>query len=149
MCAAESLELKLAISLHQSTDAARGAIMPVNRKYDLGTLLDACEYYVTTTRRRVYRDDRFLNKQQDRDARPYWHRVKAVGNTNGPLSYARRRVSFEWALIAGENDSVDEARRLAKMLKRLKAHVNVIPLNPTRGYRGLPSAQSATPARSH
>jgi 23S rRNA (adenine2503-C2)-methyltransferase len=45
-----------------------------------------------------------------------------------------RRVTFEWALIAGKNDSVDEARRLAVLLRGLDAHVNLIPLNPTPGY---------------
>jgi len=47
-----------------------------------------------------------------------------------------RRVTFEWALIAGENDDPDTARRLGRLLKGLPAHVNLIPLNPTRGYGG-------------
>jgi len=47
---------------------------------------------------------------------------------------AGRRVTFEWALIAGKNDGVDEARRLAALLRGLDAHVNLIPLNPTPGY---------------
>ena len=51
----------------------------------------------------------------------------------------RRRVTFEWALIQGQNDSVEEAERLAKLLKGLMCHVNVIPLNPTAGYEGAPS----------
>lgn len=47
-----------------------------------------------------------------------------------------RRVTFEWALIAGTNDDVGTARRLAKRLKGLHCHVNLIPLNPTGGYAG-------------
>mmetsp|Transcript_13482 Transcript_13482/g.39910 ORF Transcript_13482/g.39910 Transcript_13482/m.39910 type:complete len:301 (-) Transcript_13482:142-1044(-) len=103
LCADESLEISLAISLHQSTDEARGAIMPVNRKYNLQQLIDACHYYVETS---------------------------------------RRRLTFEWALIEGENDSVEEARRLGKLLRGLKCHVNLIPLNPTKGFGGAPSRNS-------
>ena len=95
------LEIKLAISLHQSTDAARSAIMPVNRKHDLNALLDACRYYV---------------------------------------AQSGRRVSFEWALIAGQNDGVEEATRLGQLLRGLKCHVNLIPLNPTRGFGGAPAS---------
>ena len=51
----------------------------------------------------------------------------------------RRRVTFEWALIQGENDSEVEAKRLARLLRGLLCHVNVIPLNPTEGYTGTPS----------
>ena len=47
-----------------------------------------------------------------------------------------RRITFEWALIQGVNDSVEEARRLAQLLKGLLCHVNIIPLNPTREYSG-------------
>jgi 23S rRNA (adenine2503-C2)-methyltransferase len=47
-----------------------------------------------------------------------------------------RRITFEWALILGVNDSSDEAARLARLLEGLNCHVNVIPLNPTRGYAG-------------
>ena len=51
------------------------------------------------------------------------------------------RIFFEWTLIAGTNDSPDDARRLATLLRGLDAHVNLIPLNPTAGYSG-----DATPA---
>jgi 23S rRNA (adenine2503-C2)-methyltransferase len=55
-----------------------------------------------------------------------------------------RRVTFEWALIAGVNDSEEVARRLAARLKGLLCHVNAIPLNPTSGYQGrATSRQSA------
>ena len=54
-----------------------------------------------------------------------------------------RRISFEWALIAGQNDDRETARRLGQRLaavKRLKCHVNLIPLNPTSGFDGSPTS---------
>ena len=47
-----------------------------------------------------------------------------------------RRVTFEWALISGVNDTDEVARKLASRLKGLMCHVNAIPLNPTTGYNG-------------
>lgn len=47
-----------------------------------------------------------------------------------------RRIFFEWTLIAGTNDSPAHAERLASLLKGIDAHVNLIPLNPTAGFRG-------------
>lgn len=93
----EKRQVNLAISLHAANDAARSRMLPVNRKYDIAQVLDACRYYVAQT---------------------------------------GRRVSFEWALIDGVNDSVDEARALSRQLKGLMCHVNAIPLNPTTGYSG-------------
>ena len=60
----------------------------------------------------------------------------------------RRRVSFEWALIAGENDTPATARALGKLFRKHKiesalAHVNVIPLNPTEGFSGSKSNRDA------
>jgi len=51
-----------------------------------------------------------------------------------------RRITFEWALIAGQNDSEEEAARLGALLQGLSCHVNLIPLNPTGGYAGRPTA---------
>jgi len=50
-----------------------------------------------------------------------------------------RRVTFEWAAIAGENDTPEQAHALGKLLKGMLAHVNIIPLNPTGGYAGKPA----------
>lgn len=50
-----------------------------------------------------------------------------------------RRVTFEWTLIAHENDMPQQAHALGKLLHGLLCHVNVIPLNPTVGYHGQPS----------
>ncbi len=51
-----------------------------------------------------------------------------------------RRMSFEWTLIQGENDTTDQAHALGKLLKGIHCHVNLIPLNLTSGYDGGPSA---------
>ena len=55
-----------------------------------------------------------------------------------------RRVTFEWALIREVNDSPEQAYKLAVLMKGMLAHVNVIPLNPTDGFRG----QATTPERA-
>jgi 23S rRNA (adenine2503-C2)-methyltransferase len=54
-----------------------------------------------------------------------------------------RRVFFEWALIAGENDSPEQAHAVGILLQNLNAHVNLIPLNLTHGYGGKPSDRAA------
>ncbi len=57
-----------------------------------------------------------------------------------------RRVTIEWALIAGENDTAEQAQRLGQLLQGLLVHVNLIPLNPTEGYGGQPSSRQAVDA---
>ncbi len=98
--AEEGLQVKLAISLHAATDEERSALLPVNRRWPLSDLLDACNYYIEKT---------------------------------------GRRVTFEWALIANENDVPEQAHALGSLLEGLLCHVNLIPLNPTTGYSGFPS----------
>ena len=98
--AKEDMPITLSISLHASDDETRSAIMPVNKKWNVDTLLSACrEYYATTG----------------------------------------RRISFEYTLIAGKNDSQASAERLAKKLNSalrpsrsdsFPIHVNLIPVNP-------------------
>jgi 23S rRNA (adenine2503-C2)-methyltransferase len=51
-----------------------------------------------------------------------------------------RRLTFEWALIQGENDTPEQAHALGKLLHGLLCHVNLIPLNPTKDYEGRPSS---------
>ncbi len=91
----EKRQVNLAISLHAVDDDERLAIMPVNKRYKIDEVLDACRYYVAQT---------------------------------------GRRVTFEWALINGVNDTPEVASKLARRLKGLMCHVNAIPLNPTAGY---------------
>ena len=93
----ERRQVNLAVSLHAADDALRLSMMPVNKKYPIEDVLDACRYYVAKT---------------------------------------NRRLTFEWALIQGVNDTPAEARRLAKRLQGLLCHVNAIPLNPTSGFSG-------------
>lgn len=93
----EKRQVNLAISLHAAEDADRLAIMPVNKRYKIEDVIDACRYYVDQT---------------------------------------GRRVTFEWALISGVNDTPEVAKRLASRLRGLMCHVNAIPLNPTAGYEG-------------
>jgi 23S rRNA (adenine2503-C2)-methyltransferase len=54
-----------------------------------------------------------------------------------------RRIFYEWTLIAGENDRIDDARAVGALLRGLPAQVNLIPLNPTSGYEGTPTASPA------
>jgi len=103
----EGLQVKLAISLHKADDDQRSALMPVNKRWNLADLIEACRYYIART---------------------------------------GRRVTFEWAAIAGQNDTVEEAQRLGRLLTGLKCHVNIIPLNPTGGYAGQPSDPDAVAA---
>ena len=98
--AEEGIQVNLAISLHSTDDESRSALMPINKKYNIEELMDACRYYVQKT---------------------------------------NRRITFEWAHIAGQNDDLDEAHRLGRLLKGLECHVNIIPLNPTDGFVGEPS----------
>jgi 23S rRNA (adenine2503-C2)-methyltransferase len=98
--AQEDLPVNLAVSLHAADDALRDELVPINRRYPLGALADACRYYVDTT---------------------------------------HRRLSLEWALMAGVNDRDVDAARLAAFARPLGAHVNLIPLNPTPGF-GVPGS---------
>lgn len=101
----ENRQVNLAVSLHAVNDDERSSIMPVNKKYSVNELIDACKYYVDKT---------------------------------------NRRITFEWALIAGKNDSDQTAEELSKLLKGLLCHVNAIPLNPTDQTSLLPSDKSQT-----
>ena len=86
-------QFRLALSLHGATDEVRSQIMPVNRKYPLPTLLEACDYYVAR----------------------------------------KRRMLFEYILIANVNDTDEQAHELAKHARRLSAKVNLIPYNTVEG----------------
>lgn len=58
----------------------------------------------------------------------------------------KRRIFFEWTLIAGRNDTPEHAHTLGRLLQGMEAHVNVIPLNPTVGFGGAPSDAGAVRA---
>jgi 23S rRNA (adenine2503-C2)-methyltransferase len=59
---------------------------------------------------------------------------------------SRRRLTFEWALVDGVNDSTVQAELLADLVAGMLCHVNLIPLNPTRGYRGDPAQRRSVDA---
>ena len=88
--AKRNLQLTLSVSLHAPNDGVRDKIMPVNRAYPSGELIDACRRYYAAT---------------------------------------SRRISFEYAMISGVNDSVENARELLRRMKGLPCHFNLIPLN--------------------
>ena len=88
-----NMPITLSISLHAPDDKTRSDIMPINRKWCISELLDACrEYQKVTT----------------------------------------RRISFEYALIEGVNDSEECAKRLASLMKGIMCHINLIPANPVK-----------------
>jgi 23S rRNA (adenine2503-C2)-methyltransferase len=86
--------VNLAVSLNATDNKTRDNLMPINRKYPLEKLLEACRQY-----------------------RP------APG----------RRITFEYILIKGINDSENDARRLAKMLRSIRCKINLIPFNTHEG----------------
>ena len=88
------LQLTLSISLHAPNDRIRVRTMPINRRWGVEKLLEACRYY---------------------------------GKTTG------RRISFEYAMISGVNDSDACAEELAQRLHGMLSHVNLIPVNNVTG----------------
>ncbi|MBQ7930955.1 MAG: radical SAM protein, partial [Clostridia bacterium] len=94
--AEEGLPVTLSVSLHAWDDSVRDELMPVNRKYKIAQLLEACRKYFEKT---------------------------------------GRRVSFEYTLIAGKNDSKEDAAQLARVIRqgmRAPTHVNLILLNEVK-----------------
>jgi len=87
-------KVNLAISLNATDNHTRSRLMPINRKYPLESLLEACRQY--------------------------------------PLP-AGRRITFEYILIDGINDTEDDARRLAKLLQPIRCKINLIPFNRHEG----------------
>lgn len=96
--AAEKLPITLTISLHAPNDRIRDTIMPVNKRYKIAELMEACREYA---------------------------------------EISGRRISFEYSLIHGVNDSLENARELAELVRPLHAHVNLIPVNKVeeRNYK--------------
>ncbi|MCQ8781918.1 23S rRNA (adenine(2503)-C(2))-methyltransferase RlmN [Mangrovibrevibacter kandeliae] len=85
----------LAISLHAVRDDLRDVLVPINKKYPLAELLDACRSY--------------------------------PGLSNA------RRITFEYVMLKGVNDSLADARELVRLLKGIPAKINLIPFNPWPG----------------
>src|ERR1700754_3615252 len=91
----EDTGVMLAISLHAVRDELRNELVPLNRKYPIAELLDACRNY--------------------------------------PGASNARRITFEYVMLKGVNDSLDDARLLVKLLKGIPAKINLIPFNPWPG----------------
>ena len=87
----------LAISLHAVRDDLRNTLVPLNKKYPLADLLEACRTY--------------------------------------PGASNARRITFEYVMLKGVNDSPAEARELVRLLKRIPAKINLIPFNPWPGTK--------------
>lgn len=68
-----------------------------------------------------------------------WNLAELISVCHYYMETTGRRITFEWAAIAGENDTPIEAHKLGHLLKGLMCHVNIIPLNPTGGYAGQPT----------
>jgi 23S rRNA (adenine2503-C2)-methyltransferase len=100
----QHLPVSLAVSLHAANDSLRSSLVPLNDRYPLAVLADACADY---------------------------------------LAVKNRRLSFEWALIDGVNDRDGDVVELAEYARPLRAHVNLIPLNPTGGF----ATRGSSPAR--
>lgn len=92
--AEQPLQVRLAISLHGASDDVRNQIMPVNQKYPLAELLDACAFYVARK---------------------------------------KQRITFEYILIQGVNDTIAQATQLAELANSLGAKINLIPYNTVTG----------------
>jgi len=92
--ASEPFMPNLAVSLHATTEVQRDLLVPLNRKYRISDVIDACR--------------RFPIKR-------------------------RSRITFEYVLLAGVNDSPEDARRLVRLLSGIRAKVNLIPLNEAPG----------------
>ena len=93
----DEIGVMLAISLHAVRDELRNELVPLNRKYPIKELLDACRAY--------------------------------------PGSSNSRRITFEYVMLKGVNDSLDDAKLLVKLLKGIPAKINLIPFNPWPGSR--------------
>ncbi len=89
---ADVTDASLAISLHATNDTLRDELVPINKKYPIAKLLDACKYYI--------KDEK------------------------------RRKITFEYVMLSGINDSVEQAHELAILLKDIPSKVNLIPFNP-------------------
>jgi 23S rRNA (adenine2503-C2)-methyltransferase len=87
----------LAVSLHAVRDDLRNELVPLNRKYPIAQLLEACRNY------------------------------PGVSNA--------KRITFEYVMLKGVNDSIDDAKALVRLLKGIPAKINLIPFNPWPGSK--------------
>ena len=92
---ADELGLNLAISLHAVNDELRNVLVPLNKRWNIKELMEACRYY--------------------------------------SAAHPRLRITFEYVMLDGVNDSDADARALVRLIKGIPAKVNLIPFNPWHG----------------
>jgi 23S rRNA (adenine2503-C2)-methyltransferase len=95
--AGAEIGVMLAVSLHAARDELRNELVPLNRKYPIQQLLDACRAY--------------------------------------PGASNARRITFEYVMLKGVNDSIEDAKALVRLLKGIPAKINLIPFNPWPGTK--------------
>lgn len=86
----KQMQCTLSVSLHSSNNKTRSSMMPINNRYPVEVLMEACKYYIQKT---------------------------------------NKRISFEYALAKYNNDNLQDAKDLVKLLHGMLAHVNLIPIN--------------------
>ena len=89
---AEVSDASLAVSLHAPNDELRNELVPINKKYPIAELLEACKHYIKGEK--------------------------------------RRKITFEYVMLSGVNDSVEQAHELKRLLADVPSKVNLIPFNP-------------------
>ena len=93
--AAEEIGCLLAVSFHATTDDVRDRLVPINKKYPIAELIEACRTY--------------------------------------PGASNARRITFEYVMLKGVNDSDADARRLVRLIQGIPAKINLIPFNEWPG----------------
>ena len=88
----EKIDCALAISVHAGNNTLRDELVPINKKYPIAELLEACKHYIKGEK--------------------------------------RRKITFEYVMLSGVNDSVEQAHELKRLLADVPSKVNLIPFNP-------------------
>jgi len=91
----EEIGVGLAISLHATTNVIRDKLVPINKKYPIGALIEACRKY--------------------------------------PGASNAKRITFEYVMLKGINDTITDAKKLVKLLGGIPSKINLIPFNPWPG----------------
>ncbi|MEY2521236.1 MAG: rRNA (adenine2503-C2)-methyltransferase [Verrucomicrobiota bacterium] len=123
----EPLQTRLAISLHGATDAVRDQIMPVNRKYDLTTLLNACDYYASRKKQRIYFEYILIAGVNDAEEQAHLlaGHARRLGAKVNLIPY-NNVEGLEWSRPSRENQerflSILRRHEVVATLRREKGH---------------------------
>ena len=123
----------LAVSLHAPTDELRDVLVPINRKYPLKELLAACRRYVESA---PTDDTAEESAARNRVPELFSHKWQREGSP-------RDFISFEYVMLDGVNDSLQQARQLVELTRDVPCKFNLIPFNPfpDSGYQRSRPAQ--------